>query len=67
MADPRLALAGGLIDRNEMRHQLTGELPLVLRFLPSHLTNAEIARECLISVNTVTLSGCGRITPRELD
>ncbi len=25
----------------------------VLRFLPSHLTNAEIARECLMSVNTV--------------
>ena len=28
------------------------ELP-VLRFLPSHLTNAEIARECFMSVNTV--------------
>jgi LuxR family transcriptional regulator, maltose regulon positive regulatory protein len=25
----------------------------VLRFLPSHLTNAEIARECFMSVNTV--------------
>ena len=25
----------------------------VLRFLPSHLTYAEIARECFISVNTV--------------
>ena len=25
----------------------------VLRFLPSHLTNAEIASECLMSVNTV--------------
>jgi LuxR family transcriptional regulator, maltose regulon positive regulatory protein len=25
----------------------------VLRYLPSHLTNAEIARECLMSVNTV--------------
>ena len=26
---------------------------LVLRFLPSRLTDAEIARECLVSVNTV--------------
>ena len=25
----------------------------VLRFLPSHLTNPEIARECIMSVNTV--------------
>ena len=25
----------------------------MLRYLPSHLTNAEIARECLMSVNTV--------------
>jgi LuxR family transcriptional regulator, maltose regulon positive regulatory protein len=31
---------------------MTSEL-LVLRFLPSRLTNAEIARECLVSVNTV--------------
>jgi LuxR family transcriptional regulator, maltose regulon positive regulatory protein len=28
----------------------------VLRFLPSHLTNAEIARQCLVSVNTVKAS-----------
>jgi LuxR family maltose regulon positive regulatory protein len=27
----------------------------VLRFLPSHLSNAEIARECLMSVNTVKM------------
>jgi LuxR family transcriptional regulator, maltose regulon positive regulatory protein len=32
---------------------LTERELLVLRFLPSHLTNAEIARECLMSVNTV--------------
>ena len=32
---------------------LTGRELLVLRFLPSHLTNAEIARECTMSVNTV--------------
>ena len=32
---------------------LTDRERLVLRFLPSHLTNAEIARECLMSVNTV--------------
>jgi LuxR family transcriptional regulator, maltose regulon positive regulatory protein len=32
---------------------LTEREVLVLRFLPSHLTNAEIARECLMSVNTV--------------
>ena len=32
---------------------LTDRELLVLRFLPSHLTNAEIARECLMSVNTV--------------
>ena len=32
---------------------LTERELLVLRFLPSHLGNAEIARECLISVNTV--------------
>jgi LuxR family maltose regulon positive regulatory protein len=31
-----------------MRDRLAGEL-----LLPSHLTNAEIARECLMSVNTV--------------
>jgi DNA-binding CsgD family transcriptional regulator len=29
------------------------ELLVALRFLPSHLTNAEIARECFMSVNTV--------------
>ena len=32
---------------------LTERELLVLRFLPSRLTNAEIARECLVSVNTV--------------
>jgi LuxR family transcriptional regulator, maltose regulon positive regulatory protein len=32
---------------------LTDRELLVLRFLPSHVTNAEIARECLMSVNTV--------------
>ena len=32
---------------------LTERELLVLRFLPSHLTNAEIANECLMSVNTV--------------
>ena len=32
---------------------LTDRELLVLRFLPSHLTNAEIARECFLSVNTV--------------
>jgi LuxR family transcriptional regulator, maltose regulon positive regulatory protein len=32
---------------------LTERELLMLRFLPSHLTNAEIARECLMSVNTV--------------
>ena len=32
---------------------LTERELLVLRFLPSHLTDAEIARECLMSVNTV--------------
>jgi LuxR family transcriptional regulator, maltose regulon positive regulatory protein len=32
---------------------LTDRELLMLRFLPSHLTNAEIARECLMSVNTV--------------
>ena len=32
---------------------LTEREQLVLRFLPSRLTNAEIARECLMSVNTV--------------
>jgi LuxR family maltose regulon positive regulatory protein len=32
---------------------LTGRELLVLRFLPSHLTNAEIASECFMSVNTV--------------
>ncbi len=32
---------------------LTDRELLVLRFLPSHLTNAEIARECFMSVNTV--------------
>ncbi len=32
---------------------LTERELLVLRFLPSHLSNAEIARECLMSVNTV--------------
>jgi len=32
---------------------LTERELLVLRFLPSHLTNAEIARDCLMSVNTV--------------
>jgi LuxR family transcriptional regulator, maltose regulon positive regulatory protein len=32
---------------------LTDRERVVLRFLPSHLTNAEIARECLMSVNTV--------------
>jgi len=32
---------------------LTERELLVLRFLPSHLTNAEIGRECLMSVNTV--------------
>lgn len=31
---------------------LTDRELLVLRFLPSRLTNAEIARECLMSVNT---------------
>ena len=32
---------------------LTERELLMLRFLPSHLTNAEIARECVMSVNTV--------------
>jgi len=32
---------------------LTEREASVLRFLPSHLTNAEIARECFMSVNTV--------------
>jgi LuxR family transcriptional regulator, maltose regulon positive regulatory protein len=32
---------------------LTARELLMLRFLPSHLTNAEIARECFMSVNTV--------------
>ena len=32
---------------------LTERELLMLRFLPSHLSNAEIARECLMSVNTV--------------
>jgi len=32
---------------------LTERELLVLRFLPSHLTNAEIASECFMSVNTV--------------
>ncbi len=32
---------------------LTERELLMLRFLPSHLTNAEIGRECLMSVNTV--------------
>ncbi len=32
---------------------LTGRELVMLRYLPSHLTNAEIARECLMSVNTV--------------
>jgi len=32
---------------------LTDRELLVLRFLPSRLTNADIARECLVSVNTV--------------
>jgi LuxR family transcriptional regulator, maltose regulon positive regulatory protein len=32
---------------------LTERELLVLRFLPSHLTNAEIARECFMSVNKV--------------
>ena len=32
---------------------LTEQELSVLRFLPSHLTYAEIARECFISVNTV--------------
>jgi LuxR family transcriptional regulator, maltose regulon positive regulatory protein len=32
---------------------LTEREQLVLRFLPSHLTNAEIASECFMSVNTV--------------
>ena len=32
---------------------LTERELLVLRFLPSHLTNAEIAGECFMSVNTV--------------
>ena len=32
---------------------LTERELLVLRFLPSHLANAEIARECFMSVNTV--------------
>ncbi len=32
---------------------LTERELLMLRFLPSHLTNAEIARECHMSVNTV--------------
>ena len=32
---------------------LTDRELLMLRFLPSHLTNAEIARECFMSVNTV--------------
>ena len=32
---------------------LTERELLMLRFLPSHLTNAEIARECLMWVNTV--------------
>ncbi len=32
---------------------LTERELLMLRFLPSHLTNAEIARECFMSVNTV--------------
>jgi LuxR family maltose regulon positive regulatory protein len=34
---------------------LTERELLMLRFLPSHLTNAEIARECLMSVNTVKM------------
>jgi LuxR family transcriptional regulator, maltose regulon positive regulatory protein len=41
---PRTRPADGDPDRADL---------LVLRFLPSHLTNAEIARECFISVNTV--------------
>jgi LuxR family maltose regulon positive regulatory protein len=32
---------------------LTERELLVLRYLSSHLTNAEIARDCLMSVNTV--------------
>jgi LuxR family transcriptional regulator, maltose regulon positive regulatory protein len=32
---------------------LTDREQLLLRFLPSHLTNAEIASECFMSVNTV--------------
>ena len=32
---------------------LTERELLMLRYLPSHLSNAEIARECLMSVNTV--------------
>jgi DNA-binding CsgD family transcriptional regulator len=32
---------------------LTERELLVLRFLPSRLTNAEITRECVLSVNTV--------------
>ena len=32
---------------------LTGREWLMLRYLPSHLTNAKIASECLISVSTV--------------
>jgi ATP/maltotriose-dependent transcriptional regulator MalT len=32
---------------------LTDRELLMLRYLPSHLSNAEIARECLMSVNTV--------------
>jgi len=32
---------------------LTDRERLILRYLPSHLTNAEIASECLMSVNTV--------------
>jgi len=34
---------------------LTERELLMLRYLPSHLSNAEIARECLMSVNTVKM------------
>src|SRR5271166_4677193 len=51
-----VALGSPPPSRSTPRHPaviLTERELLMLRFLPSHLTNAEIARECLMSVNTV--------------
>jgi LuxR family maltose regulon positive regulatory protein len=52
-----LAAALGSPPRSRMPRQpaaiLTASEMSVLRFLPSHLTNAEIARECFVSVNTI--------------